>query len=257
MSLFYRHAANLYIPPDARTPTLVGWCFVRASGNLFPTERRMKTILIIEDQAPIRRNLALLLELEGYQVATAENGRVGVELALKNPPDLVVCDVMMPELDGHGVLQALRDAKQTATTPFIFLTAKVDRTDIRIGMNYGADDYLTKPVVRDDLLAAIESRLARANAVEERVTKAAQAGGGFNPDFSSHEPLLTFGLTNREAEVLLWVAQGKTNGETATILGMSEKTVKQHLGVVFQKLGVESRNAATLRALEVLSATHL
>jgi DNA-binding NarL/FixJ family response regulator len=213
----------------------------------------MKTILIIEDQAPMRRNLALLLELEGYKTLTAQNGRVGVELALKEPPDLVICDVMMPELDGHGVLQALRDNKQTATVPFIFLTAKGDRADVRIGMNFGADDYLTKPVIRDDLLAAVQARLVRAQAVEERVSDAAQNGGGFNPDFSSHEPLMTFGLTNREAEVLLWAAQGKSNSEVATILGMSEKTVKQHMGVVFQKLGVESRFAATIRALEVLS----
>lgn len=78
--------------------------------------------------------------------------------------------------------------------------------------------------------------------------------GGFRPDFSSAEPLRTLGLTEREAEVLLWVAQGKSNGDVATILGMSEKTVKQHLGVVFQKLGVESRSAATLRALEVLAS---
>jgi DNA-binding NarL/FixJ family response regulator len=160
---------------------------------------------------------------------------------------------MMPELDGHGVIQALREAKQTATVPFIFLTAKGDRADVRIGMNFGADDYLTKPVVRDDLLAAIHARLARADAVEERVTKAAEAGGKFNPDFSTHEPLMSFGLTNRESEVLLWAAQGKTNGDIGTILGMSEKTVKQHMSAVFQKLGVESRNAAALRALEVLN----
>jgi DNA-binding NarL/FixJ family response regulator len=213
----------------------------------------MKTILIIEDQAPMRRNLALLLELEGYKTVTAQNGRLGVELALKEPPDLVLCDVMMPEMDGHGVLQALRDNKQTATVPFIFLTAKGDRSDIRIGMNFGADDYLTKPVVRDDLLAAVQARLARAEAVDQRVSEAAQSGGGFNPDFSSHQPLLALGLTNREAEVLLWTAQGKSNSEVGTILGMSEKTVKQHMGVVFQKLGVESRFAATIRALEVLS----
>jgi DNA-binding NarL/FixJ family response regulator len=211
-----------------------------------------KKILIIEDQPPMRRNLGLMLELEGFQIATAENGRVGVELALKDPPDLVICDVMMPELDGHGVLQSLRAAKPTATVPFIFLTAKGDRADIRIGMNFGADDYLTKPVVRDDLLAAIHARFARAEAVEERVQEAT-ANAAFNPDFSSHEPLLALGLTNREAEVLLWTAQGKSNGDIATILGMSEKTVKQHLGVVFQKLGVENRNGASFRALEVLS----
>ncbi|MDA0813970.1 MAG: response regulator, partial [Verrucomicrobia bacterium] len=92
-----------------------------------------KKILIIEDQAPMRRNIALMLEMEGYEVATAENGRIGVETARRELPDLILCDVMMPELDGYGVVQALRDAPDFVTTPFIFLTAKSDRMDVRIG----------------------------------------------------------------------------------------------------------------------------
>lgn len=213
----------------------------------------MKKILIIEDQAPMRRNIALMLELEGYEVLTAENGKVGLELARSSKPDLVLCDVMMPEMDGYGVIQGLRADKETATMPFVFLTAKGDKPDVRIGMNFGADDYLTKPVVRDDLLATIQVRLSKAEAIEELVQESA-GQGGFNPDFSSHEPLKNaLQITSREAEVLLWVAQGKSNGDIATILDMSEKTVKQHLGSVFQKIGVEGRNAATIRALEVLS----
>jgi DNA-binding NarL/FixJ family response regulator len=213
----------------------------------------MKRILVIEDQAPMRRNIALMLEMEGYKVFTAENGRVGVEVAKKEKPDLVICDVMMPELDGHGVVQKLRGEEATETTPFIFLTARSDKGDVRIGMNFGADDYLIKPVVREDLLAAVDARLARAELIESRLKAAAANGGGFNPDFSSHEPLIALGLTNREAEVLLWVAQGKSNGDVAGILGMSEKTVKQHMGTVFSKLGLENRNAAAMRAVEVLS----
>ncbi len=213
-----------------------------------------KKILVIEDQAPMRRNIALLLEIAGYEVFVAENGCTGIDSARKHRPDLVICDVMMPEVDGHGVVQALRADKGTATIPFIFLTARGDRADVRIGMNFGADDYLIKPVMRDDLVAAVQARLNRAEAVEQRVAEAA-ASAGFNPDFSSPDPLrAAFGLTPREAEVLLWVAQGKSNSEISCILGNSEPTVKQHLGVVFQKLGVESRNAATLRALEILSA---
>ena len=211
----------------------------------------MKKLLIIEDQAPMRRNIALMLQMEGYEVVSAENGRVGVEVARRERPDLVLCDVMMPELDGYGVVQTLREDPEFAATPFIFLTAKSDRTDVRIGMNFGADDYLTKPVIREDLLAAVAARLQRAEAVHERI---AEAGGGFDPDFSSAEPLQReLALTQREAEVLLWVAQGKSNGDVAVILGMSEKTVKQHMGSVFSKLGVENRNAAAMRAAEVLS----
>ncbi len=218
----------------------------------------MKKILVIEDQAPMRRNIALLLEMEGFQVLTAANGTLGVEAARKERPDLVLCDVMMPELDGYGVVQELRADPEFATLPFIFLTAKGDKADLRIGMNFGADDYLTKPVIREDLLAAVQARLARAQAVAEKVERAASEAGGFHPDFSSPLPLQrALALTAREAEVLLWVAQGKSNGDIATILGMSEKTVKQHLGSVFQKLGVENRNAASFRAMEVLSAPTL
>lgn len=211
-------------------------------------------ILVIEDQAAMRRNIALMLELEGYEVATASNGREGVEAATAGEFDLILCDVMMPELDGYGVVQSLRSNPRHAVTPFIFLSAKSDRSDVRIGMNFGADDYLTKPVLRDDLMAAVQSRISRTQAIVEQVTST-NAAPGFNPDFSSPEPLRNaYQLTLREAEVLLWVAQGKSNGDVAGILGMSEKTVKQHLGVVFQKLGVENRNAATLQALQTLSA---
>jgi DNA-binding NarL/FixJ family response regulator len=210
-----------------------------------------KKILIIEDQAPMRRNLALMLELEGYKTCVAENGRIGIETARKERPDLILCDVMMPELDGYGVVQALREDHVFANTPFVFLTAKSDRSDVRVGMNFGADDYLTKPVVRDDLLSAVQTRLERAEALQQRITDSSV----FNPDFSNGDSLQrTFGLTAREAEVLLWVAQGKSNSDVASILGMSEKTAKQHLGTCFQKMGVESRTAASMMAVEVLSA---
>ena len=195
----------------------------------------MTRILVIEDQAPMRRNLALMLKMEGFEVQIAENGRVGLDLARSARPDLILCDVMMPELDGHGVLQALREDSITATIPFIFLTARGDKPDVRHGMNLGADDYLTKPAQRAEVLAAISARLARKQA-EQAV---AEANRGFHPDFSSPDPLrAAFALTPREAEVLLWTAQGKTNFEIATILGMSEMTAKQHLVHIFQKLGV-------------------
>ena len=137
-----------------------------------------KKILIIEDQAPMRRNIALMLQMEGYDAVTAENGRLGLESARRESPDLILCDVMMPELDGYGVIQALREDDAFAATPFIFLTAKSDRGDVRVGMNFGADDYLTKPVVRDDLLAAVSARLARAESVQDRIDAIAAAAGG-------------------------------------------------------------------------------
>src|SRR5208337_3337688 len=185
----------------------------------------MKKILVIEDEPEMRRNLTTILRLENFHPLPAANGRIGIELAKKEKPDLVLCDVMMPELDGYGVIAALRADPETVTIPFIFLTAK------------GA-----KP----DLLAAIRSRLERA--VQQAVPE-------FKPNFESAKPLEeVLGLTPRVAESLLWLAQGKTNGEIATILGNSESTVKKHVLEIFTKLGVETRTAASLRALEVLSS---
>jgi len=206
----------------------------------------MKKILIIEDEPEMRRNLATILRLEAYQPLTADHGRAGVELALREKPDLILCDVMMPELDGYGVIEALRMNAATQATPFIFLTAKGEKPDIRAGMNLGADDYLTKPVPKGDLLSAIASRLKRA----EQVSVAE-----FKPNFESSKPLESaFQLTPRAAETLLWLAQGKTNGDIATILGVSESTVKKYVLEIFAKLGVETRSAATLQALEALSS---
>ena len=206
----------------------------------------MKKILVIEDEPEMRRNITALLRYQDYQPIEAENGRVGVALARRERPDLVLCDVMMPELDGHGVLQALQQDPEMATIPFIFLTAKGEKPEVRAGMNLGADDYLTKPVVKADLLAAVRTRLERA---------AQLTVPEFKPNFESAKPLeVTLGLTPRVAETLLWLTQGKTNAEIAMILGNSESTVKKHVLEIFNKLGVETRTAAGLRALEVLSS---
>jgi DNA-binding NarL/FixJ family response regulator len=205
----------------------------------------MKKILVIEDEPEMRRNIIALLRYHDYQPLEAENGRVGVELARQEKPDLILCDVMMPELDGHAVLQALQQDAGLGLIPFIFLSAKGEKDDLRSGMNLGADDYLTKPVANADLIRAIEARLRRA----ER-----QTSREFRPDFSSTAPLLKFGLTARATETLLWLAQGKTNPDIATILGITESTVKKHVQEIFEKLGVETRGAATVRALEVLGS---
>lgn len=120
-----------------------------------------KKVLIIEDNNDIRENVVEILELAGYQVFDANNGKKGVEIALKEIPDIILCDIMMPELDGYGVLYMLNKNPETAAIPFIFLTAKAERLDLRKGMEMGADDYLTKPFDDMDLLNAIESRLKK------------------------------------------------------------------------------------------------
>ncbi len=210
----------------------------------------MKKILVIEDEPQTRENLATILEMEGFDPLTASDGREGLELARRHRPDLILCDVMMPGLDGYGVLEALRADAETTSIPFIFLTAKGDRKDLRTGMDLGADDYLCKPATSAELLSSIEARLERHKEKEQ----AAQQKVEFRPNFDSTAPLEALGLTPREAEVLLWIAQGKSNAEIGTILGMSEKTAKIHVGHIFEKLGLDNRNAATVRAIEVLSS---
>jgi len=121
----------------------------------------MSKILVIEDEPTVRANIFELLETADYDVVTAENGWLGALWAQENIPDLIICDVMMPEIDGYEVLSALRQEPMTATIPFIFLTAMTDKADIRHGMELGADDYLTKPFTRAELLGAIASRLAK------------------------------------------------------------------------------------------------
>ncbi|MGV3704953.1 MAG: response regulator [Arcticibacter sp.] len=119
------------------------------------------SILIIEDNDDIRESTTEILELANYQVYHADNGKTGVELAIKHLPDIILCDIMMPELDGYGVLFMLGKTPETSAIPFIFLTAKAERVDMRKGMEMGADDYLTKPFDDVELLNAIESRLQK------------------------------------------------------------------------------------------------
>lgn len=122
----------------------------------------MKKVLLIEDDTALRENTAELLELSNYDVITAPNGRIGITLAKENHPDIIVCDIMMPEVDGYGVLQDLSMHTATSQIPFIFLSAKTEHKEIRKGMDLGADDYLTKPFEEDELISAIESRIAKA-----------------------------------------------------------------------------------------------
>lgn len=121
----------------------------------------MNTILLIEDNFEVRENIAEILELANYKVITAENGKVGVEKAMQDKPDLIICDIMMPVLDGYGVLHLINKNEQLRHVPFIFLTAKAERTDFRKGMEMGADDYITKPFTDIEILNSIERRLRK------------------------------------------------------------------------------------------------
>jgi DNA-binding response OmpR family regulator len=128
----------------------------------------MRSLLIIDDHEDIRENIAEILSLAGYKTFSAENGKKGVEKALQEKPDLIICDIMMPELDGYGVLHLLRKNAATEFIPFIFLTAKTERSDFRKGMEMGADDYITKPFDDIELLNAVETRLKKSDILHKK-----------------------------------------------------------------------------------------
>src|SRR6185436_6809753 len=130
----------------------------------------MKTILLIEDNEDIRNNTAEILELSNYEVIVAENGKVGVEKAIEHSPDLIICDIMMPVLDGYGVLHAIHRNEAIKNTPFIFLTAKAERSDFRRGMESGADDYITKPFSGTELLDAVDGRLKKFDLLKKELS---------------------------------------------------------------------------------------
>lgn len=205
----------------------------------------MKTILIIEDEPQMRINIAKLLKLEGYSVLEAANGRIGVEMARQQTPDLILCDITMPDMDGFAALTLIRDTPALHTVPFIFLTARGDAKDVRAGMNLGADDYLPKPFTAPDLLNAIEARMDRVQKVHE----------ASQPHFDSAAPLEHLGLTASEATVLLWMAQGKSNADIAAIVSTSVGTVKKHAQHIFDKLGVDNRASAMLIARDALTGS--
>lgn len=125
----------------------------------------MKTILLIEDDTALRENTAELLELSDFRVLTAPNGRIGINKVNEHFPDLIVCDILMPEVDGYGVLESVSKNPKTSHIPFIFLSAKTEHREVRKGMNLGADDYISKPFEEEELMSAIQSRLAKAEIV--------------------------------------------------------------------------------------------
>ena len=128
----------------------------------------MKKLLLIEDDLVLRENTAEILVLSNFEVITASNGIEGVALAKSSMPDIIISDIMMPELNGHQVLEILANDERTKYIPFIFLSAKTERKDVRKGMNMGADDYITKPFKEEELISAIESRIAKASILKDR-----------------------------------------------------------------------------------------
>ena len=161
-----------------------------------------KKILVIEDNEEVREVLEEVLELSGYDVTCAENGMEGVESALNNPPDLILCDVMMPKLDGFGVLNILGRKPATADIPFIFLTAKAEKSDFRRGMNLGADDYITKPFYKDDLLSVIETRLQKRERLQKKFDKTSSGLLAFIDEARGYEQLKKLSQDRRRKRLM-------------------------------------------------------
>ena len=191
----------------------------------------MKKILLIEDNAEVRENTAEILSLADYDVTTAKNGKEGVELAQKILPDLVVCDIMMPELDGYGVLHILSKKPETAAIPFIFLTAKAEKADMRKGMELGADDYLTKPFDDTDLLNAIEARFRKRDLQQKNYSVSAE---GLNQFIGDARQVLNLKDLCRENKVKAYkkkseiFSEGDTPSYVYFIKSGNIKTYKSH-----------------------------
>jgi len=222
----------------------------------------MKKVLIIEDSDDIREGIVEILDIAGFETYAARNGKIGVDLALKNLPDIILCDIMMPELDGYGVLYLLQKNKQTAGIPFIFMTAKAERADMRKGMEMGADDYLTKPFDDVELFNAIESRLKKKSAPKgfkvvagdkDSLFEALKAKGKMR-SFASKQIIY---VENDEPSYLYFVKQGQIKTYKRAKDGRELSSTLYHDGDFF---GYESLcqsslyidNAATLSDSELL-----
>ncbi|MGO3237423.1 MAG: response regulator [Psychroflexus halocasei] len=183
-----------------------------------------KKVLLIEDDQTVRENTAEILELSDYDVETAANGEIGIQSAIQFQPDIIVCDIMMPKLDGYDVLKALSQHPKTKRLPFIFLSAKTDRDDVRKGMNLGADDYLTKPFEEEDLIHAIESRIAKTKILLERENEDAEESNQLQSFEALKEVIKDFDVQIYDQNEVIYEA-----GQTANRVFLIERgVVKTH-----------------------------
>lgn len=183
-----------------------------------------KKVLLIEDDQTVRENTAEILELSDYDVETAANGELGIQSAIQFQPDIIVCDIMMPKLDGYDVLKALSQHPKTKRLPFIFLSAKTDRDDVRKGMNLGADDYLTKPFEEEDLIHAIESRIAKTKILLERENEDAEESNQLQSFEALKEVIKDFDIQIYDQNEVIYEA-----GQTANRVFLIERgVVKTH-----------------------------
>lgn len=202
----------------------------------------MYSILIIEDNPSICGNMELILQMEGFDVRTASDGTSGLAMMREKRPDLILCDIMMPAMNGHSLLEFLKGETSFVDIPFIFVTALGERSDVRRGMSAGADDYLTKPFSAEELLAAVTGRLHRLETIRQHSIKSA---------FQKEHAIIQQRISVREREVLLLVGHGATSREISERLGISLRTVEVHRANLMRKL--DAANAAILARWAVIA----
>lgn len=202
----------------------------------------MYSILIIEYDTSNLSMMETILQMEGFDVTTASDGKSGLASLRQKRPDLVLCDIMMPEMDGHSVLEVLKSEDAYAKIPFIFVTAMGGRVDMRRGMSAGADDYLSKPFSAVELIASVTARIRRHEMINLHYATSA---------FQEEQVILSTRVTKREREVLLMVGQGITSRKIAEKLGVALKTVEVHRTNLMNKL--DASNAATLARWAVIA----
>lgn len=208
-------------------------------------------ILVIEDELILRENLKELLTIHGYETITASDGEQGLEIIKAESPDLVICDIRMPKLDGYQLLKEVRELPENFMC-FIFLSAKVEHEDIRFGMNMGADDYLTKPVNSNDLMAAIEIRLTQRDKLLNELSDRINRSLNDKLDMSKEDAEKIIGrLSKSELRILYYVAQEKSTQEIAELIFLSPKTVENHRHNISKKLDLKGGHSVLTLALKI------
>lgn len=202
----------------------------------------MYSILIIEDDPSYLSMMDVILQMEGFDVRTASDGRTGLAMLREKRPDVILCDIMMPGMDGYTVLEVLKREEAYGNIPFIFVTAMGERGDVRLGMSAGADDYLPKPFSAEELIAAVIGRIRRLETILQRRDTSV---------FGRELSVLRQKITKREREILLMVGRGATSKEIAERLGICLKTVEVHRANLMSKL--EATNAASLARWSVIA----
>lgn len=200
-------------------------------------------ILIIEDEKSLRENISEIIRHYGYRVISAPSGEDGVKAALEFIPNIIICDILLPGIDGFDVLTRLKQSSQLLSTAFIFLTAKSTRSDTRTGMNMGADDYLTKPFTKEELI----------NSIKARIEKLAKTLNTQNERDKSIETALDniLALTKTERKVLTKISEGFTTPQIAQKLSVSQKTIENHRVNISRKLNLSGPNSLINFALRL------